>query len=306
MRAPPRLPAVLLALTLASLTLGLVGCAPITVRAARAPALDLSGPAPDVVILSVSGRCGPPCLPPRDNWDYLSSRGTVDLLADAIAGVGYRVQVAGYASNAAETVTSRQARAEQRGYAALRADFARMRRTWLAGPRPPRLVLLGHSQGVAWLHHLARANPDVAFALQIDLDGICAAWRSDHGAALRDAPDGTPSVLTACDLVRAGGRAVRNKDVVWPNVARNLEVLSKRLPARVSDSGGYLLNYLFDPTRNARPDGGTRGIEVFVSGREDHSAVSYPNSDALAWAAGRTVRIAQDWKRTDAGVPTLN
>jgi hypothetical protein len=301
---PPRFLAPLLALTAL-----LVGCAPVTVRPAQAPALDLGGPAPDVVILSVSGRCGPPCQPPRDNWDYLTSRGTVDLIADAIAGVGYRVQVAGYASNAAAVFTSRQARRDQRGYAALTADFARMRAAWLRGPRPPRLVLLGHSQGTAWLHHLARVNPDVPFALQIDLDGICAAWRSDHGAALRAQPPGTggpPSALTACDPVRVPGRTVRNKDVVWPNVARDLEVLSKRLPARVSESGGLLLNYLFDPTRNVRPGGGTRGIEVFVSGREDHSAVSYPNSDALAWAAGRTVRIVQDWKRADAGLPALN
>ncbi|WP_216317997.1 hypothetical protein [Deinococcus aestuarii] len=301
-------PARLLA-PLLTLAVTLAGCAPVTVRPARAPALDLSGPVPDVVILSVSGRCAPPCLPPRDNWDYLTSRGTVDLLADAIAGVGYRVQVAGYASNAAATYVSRQARAEQRGYAALAADFARMREVWLEKPRPPRLVLLGHSQGVAWLHHLARVNPDVPFALQIDLDGICAAWRSDHGAALRAQPpgtSGTPSALTACDLVRVPGRTLRNKDVVWPNVARHLEVLSKRLPARASESGGYLLNYLFDPTRNARPDGSTRGLEVFVSGREDHSAVSYPNSDALAWAAGRTVRLAQDWKRADAGLAGLN
>lgn len=303
MALPARLPAALLALALVA-----TGCAPIRVRPPQAPALDLGGPAPDVVILGVSGRCAPPCVAPRDNWDYLSSRGTLDLLAGAVSGVGYRVQVAGYASNAAASFTSRQARAEQRGYGALAADFARMRRLWLRGPRPPRLVLVGHSQGVAWLHHLVRLNPDVTFALQIDLDGICAGWGTDHGPGLRT-PGLNPDVAAAreaCEPLWAGGEFLRRKDVVWPNVERNLEVLSKRLPARVSDSGGLLLNYLFDPIENRRLDGTGAGIEIFRSGREDHSAVSYANSDALGWAAGRTVRLAQDWKRADAGQPALN
>ena len=57
----------------------LTACAPtLTVNVPATPPVDLRGGAPDVVILSVAGRCGVPCVAPRDNWAYLGSRGTVD------------------------------------------------------------------------------------------------------------------------------------------------------------------------------------------------------------------------------------
>lgn len=293
MRAP--LPSVLLA---ATLLLG--ACAPITVKPARTPALNFGGPAPDVVVFAVSGRCGTGCLAPRDNWDYLSARGTVDMVADAIVAAGYRVQVAGYASSAQGSFTSHLTRTVQRGYPALAADYARLGTAW-AGRRP-RVVLLGHSQGVAWLHHLARAYPEQPVALQIDLDGICAGWHTDHGAAIRALrPDPVrPSPLEACNLFRVASRSLRGKDIVWPNVARNLEVQSKRLPARAGDAGGLLFNYLFEVTPNTRLDGSKAGTERYVSPREDHSAVSYPASDALRWVVSRLVPLVQDWRREDA------
>ena len=34
-------------------------------------------------------------------------------------------------------------------------------------------------------------------------------------------------------------------------------------------------------------------------------ASATPAYNCIAWAAGRTVRIAQDWKRADAGLPAL-
>lgn len=286
------------------LLLVLTACVPITVQPGRSAALNLAGPAPDVVILSVSGRCGPPCLAPRDNWDYLTSRGTVDAVADEIAAAGLSVQVAAYASNAAVQFGSLQVQAPQRGFGALLADFERLKSGWLRGPTPPRVVLLGHSQGVAWLHYLTRLYPEVPFALQIDLDGICTAWRADHAAGVRGLATpqgGLPTALSACDSLSVPGAplltrgALSLKDVVWPNVAANLEVQSKRLPARTNGSG-LLINYLFDPARNARLDGSSAGIQTYVSAREDHSAVSYPASDALRWVRGHLRLMAQEWK----------
>ncbi|MDB5045105.1 MAG: hypothetical protein JWQ08_1155 [Deinococcus sp.] len=289
----------------------LAACAPITVHPGRSPALNLSGPAPAVVILSVSGRCGPPCLAPRDNWDYLTSRGTVDAVADAVAATGLSVQVAGYASNAAAQFESLQIQGPQRGFGALLADFERLKNGWLKGPNPPRVVLLGHSQGVVWLHYLTRIYPDVPFALQIDLDGICTAWRADHAPGIRGLPappKGVPGPLNACGSLQVPGApllargALNLKDLVWPNVALNLEVQSKRLPARTNGSG-LLINYLFDPVRNARLDGSATGIQTYVSAREDHSAVSYPGSDALRWVLARTSLTAQDWKAQQPATP---
>lgn len=290
------------ALFAASLVLG--GCAPLALTPARTPALEFGGPAPDVVIFAVSGRCGVACAAPRDNWDYLTARGTADVVAAEMLAAGYRVQVAGYASSASESFTSALTATGQRGYAALAADYARLGTAWTGADRP-RVVLLGHSQGVAWLHHLARAYPEQPVALQIDLDGICAAWHSDHGASLRGRPHGAPAQSAsaqsdsargparpppaeACNLFRVAGRALRGKDIVWPNVARNLEVQSGRL------------NYLFEVTPNARPDGSRTGLERYVSRREDHRAVSLPRSAALRWVVSRTAGIVQDWKREDA------
>lgn len=293
-----------LTVLLLTLLLGLVACTPLyVVHPARTPALNLQGPPPDVVIFSMSGRCAPPCLAPRDNWDYLGSRGTLDRLADVFTAAGYRVQVSGYASNAAATFSSEYIGGPQRGYEALRSDFARVAQTWMKAARPPRLVLLGHSQGSVWLHHLARVNPYVPVALQVDLDGICVAWKSDFGEGIRELGSvygDEPSPLQACDAFTVAGRTVGAKDIVWPNVALDLEVQSKRLPARPGVSGGWPVNYLFEVTPNVRLDGTRTGIERFISSREDHSAISFPNSDALAWVAGKAAAIAQQWQAEDA------
>ncbi|PTA69575.1 hypothetical protein [Deinococcus arcticus] len=272
----------------------LAGCTPrLTVRPAQTPALNLAGPVPDVVLLSVSGRCGVPCEAPHDNWDYLTSRGTVDRVAQVLSAQGLRVQVAGYASHPQARFSSALVPAPQRGFAALQADLNTLAATWLRGARPPRLVLLGHSQGSAWLHHLARVNPQVTFDVQIDLDGICLAWATDFGRLARDL-NLPVSLLEACDTFRVVGRSVSGKDVVWPNVRVNLEVQSQRLPTL--DAQGFPVNYLFELAPNVRLDGGRSGIERFVSAREDHSAVTRPGSEALAWVTARLSALASEWE----------
>ncbi|RJF71342.1 hypothetical protein D3875_06880 [Deinococcus cavernae] len=289
------------ALSFLLLGLTLSACAPLQQLPARHAALNLQGAAPDVVVLAMSGRCTQPCRAPRDNYDYLTSRGTLDAVADAIEQAGFTVQVAGYADNAAAAFQPLKVVQPQRGYQALANDFAVMKSRWLSSARPPRVVLLGHSHGSTWLHHLVRNHRDVAFALQIDLDSNCASWILDHGPGLREVsaklPDEFPAI-GACDLLSVGDppRRVRGKDIVWPNVAFNLEVQSKRLPARTSDSGGFWLNYTFEIAPNTRPDGSGAAIDRFISTREDHSAIAYPNSDAMQWVLARTRDLARIWK----------
>ncbi|GHG29206.1 hypothetical protein CBQ26_04715 [Deinococcus indicus] len=278
---------------LALLLPALLGCAPrLSPQATRTPPLDPGGPAPDVVVLGVSGRCAPSCAAPRDNWDYLGSRGTLDALADVFTSRGLSVQARGYASHPASTFTPSALNIPQRGYAALQDDLNALK-PWLSAPRPPRLVLVGHSQGAVWLHHLTRANPSVSFDVQVDLDSICLGWHGDFAGLLRAQPS-EPSPLEACDVIRVAGRSLNIKDVVWPNVKLNLEVQSKRLPAR-SATTGFPVNYLFELTPNTRLDGTRTGLERFVSALEDHSAVSYPRSDAMGWVTRRLLDLTRDW-----------
>ena len=280
----------------------LLACSPrLSPQATRTAPLDLTGPAPDVVILSVSGRCAPSCAAPRDNWDYLGSRGTLDALADVFTSRGLSVQARGYASHPAHTFTPPALNVPQRGYAALQDDLNALK-PWLGAPRPPRLVLLGHSQGAVWLHHLTRVNPSVPIDVQIDLDGICLGWRGDFASLLRARP-ADPSPLEACDVIRVAGRSLNIKDVVWPNVKLNLEVQSKRLPAR-TQTLGLPVNYLFELTPNTRLDGTRTGLERFVSTREDHSAVSYPRSEAMGWVTGRLLALTRDWTPAPPGPAT--
>lgn len=290
------------ALSLVCLTI-LSACTPLQQKLAQSPHLDTQGPAPDVVILAVSGRCTQPCRAPRDNYDYLSSRGTLDAVARTIFDQGFSVQVAGYADNAAADFQPLKVAGAQRGYAALLSDVAAMQSNWLGKPHPPRLVLLGHSHGAVWLHHFARTHPQIPIALQIDLDANCTSWTLDHGPGLRewklDTP-GQPTAIDACDAIGIPGtvRGVPGKDVVWRNVAEDLEVQSKRLPAR-SDIGGQWLNYAFDITPNVRPDGSRQGIQTFISTWQDHSTVTYLNTDAMNWVLERVNNIARAWKEED-------
>ncbi len=294
------------ALLLPALLAGCMVVRPITPQVAYTKHLDVNGPPPDVVIFAVSGRCGPPCKAPRDSWDYLSSRGTVDALASAIAGEGLSVQVAGYADNALDTFYPVKVATPQRGYAALNSDLTRVKAEWFGKPGAPRIVLLGHSHGAVWTHHLAHVNPYVPFALQIDLDGICASWVLDHGPDLAAHPvdlPGQPRAIDACNFMPVGNSQARGKDIVWPNVAQNLVAQSRNSPASFGP-GGLVLNYLFEMSPHLRSNGSTQGIEPFRSAYQDHSGVSYPTSDAMKWVLARTAEIARTWKPRQNALPT--
>ncbi len=245
---------------------------------------------PDVLIFGVSGRCGPPCQAPDDNWDYLTERGTLEAVAQVFRQRGLKVQVEGYAERVATEFTSRRSKLPQRGILDLLGDYQRLTGAWVLGRRnPARVVLVGHSHGAVWAHYLTTLFGQVPVAALIDLDANCVAWNVDHSAETLAATsalwrsDPQRSPLLACSSAVVDGQTVRLKDLVWPNVALNLEVQSKRLPKSSATSPGLYVNYLFDLTPNSRPDGSTVGIETFVAVREDHSAVAYPYSQAMGW-----------------------
>ena len=294
-----RLLRVLFALTLCGL---LAACAP-TATLSYSAAAPLS-PAqlaelpprppgsPDVLIFGISGRCGPPCQAPEDSWDYLGERGTLEKLAGVFRARGLNVLVASYAERVTGDFTSRRSKLPQRGILDLLPDYQRFTDQWVLGRRDPaRVILVGHSHGAVWAHYLSVLFSQVPVAALIDLDANCAAWNADHGAETVSVKNpiwqtgARLSPLQACSSIRVNGKGVRLKDVVWPNVAQNFEVQSKRWPAAPDQSLGLYVNYLFELTPNERLDGSKTGIHTFVSVREDHSAVSFPNSQAIAWVS---------------------
>ena len=266
---------------------------------------------PDVLIFGISGRCGPPCQAPQDDWDYLSERGTLKAIAGVFEARGLSVEVHGYAERVAHTFQSRRSALPQRGVLDLLSDYGRLTSAWVVGrPAGTRVILVGHSHGSVWGHYLSALYPQVPVAALIDLDTSCVAWSADHSAEVRAAlqaggeaqpataqlatwqTDPLLSPLRACGNVMNGSVQTRLKDLALPNVALNLEVQSKRWPARPipgsrdlpgTNHGGLYVNYLFDLTPNKRPDGSRTDIATFISVREDHSAVSYPGSTALRW-----------------------
>ncbi|WP_161881229.1 hypothetical protein [Deinococcus alpinitundrae] len=290
------------------LTLGASACAPLpslspAVFEALSPAQQRALPprpagSPDVLIFGISGRCGPPCQAPQDNWDYLSERGTLKAVAAVFEQRGLRTEVEGYAERIATDFTSRRSKLPQRGILDLLADYQRLTNGLVLGrSNPARVIIVGHSHGAVWGHYLSRLFGQVPVAALIDLDANCVAWNADHSAETVAATSavwqGDPqrSPLLACSNVRIGGQTARLKDLVWPNVSVNLEVQSKRLPASGGDVPGFYVNYLFDLTSNQRPGGDKASIQTFVSVHEDHSGVSYPGSQAVQWVTGQLSKL---------------
>ncbi len=283
----------------ALLALALSACAPVTtLRAAQTPLLNLSGPAPDVVILAVSGHCPVTsiCRAARDNYDYLSHYGTLDALAQPFLAAGLRVEIAGYASGAFEINTDAPLRPGQRGWPALRRDYLALHQVWAA--HPPRVIMVGHSHGVAWLHQLARQTPQYPVAVQIDLDAICAAWETNYRAGLSRLPaevQGEPPITEACTPQRVRDGWARGKDIVWDNVERNLEVQSMRPWNRRTLLSPEPLNPLWEVSPNVRPDGSRRGITTAYDVSEGHSQVDQPDSKAVQWLVTELTPLAQAW-----------
>jgi len=254
---------------------------------------------PDVLIFGISGRCGPPCQAPQDNWDYLTERGTLKAVAAVFEQRGLKVEVEGYAERITTDFTSRRSKLPQRGILDLLGDYQRLTSALVLGrSNPARVIIVGHSHGAVWAHYLSRLFGQVPVAALIDLDANCAAWNADHSAETVAATSavwqGDPqrSPLLACSSALIGGQTVRLKDLVWPNVAVNLEVQSKRFPASGGDVPGFYINYLFDLTPNQRLGGDKAGIQTFVSVHEDHSGVSYPGSRAVEWVTGQLSKLA--------------
>ncbi|MFC6617909.1 hypothetical protein [Deinococcus radiophilus] len=278
---------------------------PTTHRGASSPgpALDLGGPAPDVVILAVSGHCHPVCNAPRDNYDYLSDYGTLDRIAREVQLSGLSVQVAGYASGAFDEGSSPRISPPQRGWPALRRDYARLNTVWAADR--PRVVLLGHSQGVPWLYALARQFPEQPIDALIELDAMCALWNLDHRAALLRLSAGERGQPDIAGLHPAAGR----RDT--PAAQRYRAGQRGPQPGAAQPGNrqvrGLLAGGRFNPiwarTPNLRADGTRLGINTHRIVGETHSDLSKPGSAAVTLAAAWLYDLAVGWAEDDQQQP---
>ena len=305
----------------------LAGCAPsLQTNVVQAPFSGELTPrpagSPDVLILAMSGRC--PCLSgPTNNVDYLTPRGTLRAVAAAFETLGLSVQTAGASAHLTSHLPTTAIQSQlgkgvltaptQDGFLQLEDRLRAAYTDWVYGrSNPTRIVLLAHSHGVVWTHALARAHPEIPISVMIDLDGICDLWELDNRLLIQAyvrslGHNPWPFDLSnSCGAVRVGHVRYDLKDVVYPNVALDLEVQSQRL---VSVAGGFKANFPFDALANVRSDGSHVGIETFRSG-DTHSNVSVPGSEALIWVEARLSRIAADWHaptpvaRSSADQPT--
>ncbi len=264
---------------------------------------------PDVLILAVSGRC--PCLNgPINNVEYLGQRGTVRALTAAFEALGLSVAHIGasahltshfppsaYESQLGEGVTVAP---PQDGFIQLEDHLKAAYSNLIYGrSNPTRIVLVAHSHGVVWTHALARAHPDIPISLIIDLDGVCDLWEQDNRTLIQNyvrALGHNPwpfDLSNACGSLRVGNLRYDLKDLVYPNVAQNLEVQSQRL---VSLRGGLHANFPYDALDNVRPDGSRLGIQTFHSPDDTHTTVSLPTSSAMAWVKSSIASVVASWR----------
>jgi hypothetical protein len=302
--------------------LSLVGCAPgiSTLRpGAGSQAVNASSPlltprpegSPDVLVLAVSGRCPTGCQSPADNVDYLTPRGTVQAVAATLEAQGLKVQSYAVSSNITrhrvqkvfqtQIGTGKTVPLDQDGFIQLEEKLIAAHRDWIAGrSNPTRIVLLAHSHGVVWTHALARAHPEVPIATMIDLDGVCDFWEMDNRRSIQayvKSVGQSPwsfNLADSCGSVRVGHVRYDLKDVVYPNVATNLEVQSQRLLSR--PDGTFLANLPFDGLKNIRSDGGQGGLSMFRSVGETHSWVSAAGSRAVNWVKAQLAPLSGQWK----------
>jgi len=87
----------------------------------------------------------------------------------------------------------------------------------------------------------------------------------------------------------------------------SLEQLGRGLTEGLEETVEVLrreLNLFRDGTVNVRPDGGTEGLFVYQSTREDHTEVTQPGSEALCWLRGALLALAQGREVTSVGCAT--
>lgn len=247
-------------------------------RPAPVPPPLRPGNTPDVVVISVSGRCFPLCDPPRDNTAYLGAPGDAAfVVARLFSDLGNAVGHAHFISSLYSYDDNNDNILDRHGFLELVDLLEWIHANWIHGFRnPTRIVLLAHSHGCVWAHMAASVVQHIPIDYLISLDGNCLNWGASYRSDidLYFSQNGNPfpwDIRYPCDVWRIPGLSELQdtEDVVTPNVAINLEVRS-----------AYIVT---DFQINHRTDGSRFNVTTFDSTRDDHAGVHDPGGESMPW-----------------------
>ncbi len=261
----------------------LAGCGGGGSTAPSAPSTNLRpAEAPDVVILSVSGRCSvlSLCNPPEDNSAYLGEAGDASrAVENAFFDAGRSTERADFFSSMYSYDDDGDGDADRLGFVHLVATLEGVYDQWIRGfDNPTRIVIVAHSHGCVWAHIATSVAQHVPIDYLISLDANCLGWPSAYRPDITEYFNANGNrwwwdFRDPCDhwLIPGLDDAADTEDVVWPNVATNLEV-------RSNDGFG-----VSDWQINHRGDGSRTGVRTFDAPTDDHEEAHLPGYESMTW-----------------------
>ena len=264
-----------------------------------------------LALFAFSGGTGKGCgagfaCPLRYNFEALQAKGGLNQIARALEAQGAQVTVHAYASDFIEHFSPDSGRMEPGFENALRDLDAIL----ASSPQqPPRLVVLGSSQGVYWAMLLVLAHPELRFDYLIQSDGACRGFRLflEHFQEMRASP-GNNQGHDYLDgyLQRAGidrycyidpkesvtSPTPSSADRIPDNVVYNLELHTPILAFPAGPPTGPSLNLPEDNVPNIRlDDGSTRDIFTHVTHRITHDQMLEANGPDTRWLVQQIGRL---------------
>ena len=252
-----RLPARLLVVLLATLSLAACGSgggedgrdrAP--PGATGGPGVDLDGLArPDVLLITISGHANSAVpLSSASNRTYLDGAGSAGpKLAAHLAGLGLTVVQRHIADRLAAPDADGDGRPDQAdrlGFVECLSILDQAGRLWIDGqPTPTSIVIVSHSHGGTWAHMACEAAAGrltpgpLPVRVLVSLDAVLTGWDGEHDDELMAWWDALPNQTfrglrlardpsTSTNAVLTDQGPMHVKDVVWPSVRFAYEVMS--------------------------------------------------------------------------------
>ena len=264
-----------------------------------------------LALFAFSGGTGKGCgagfaCPLRYNFEALQAKGGLNQIARALETQGAQVTIHAYASDFVEHFSPDSGRMEPGFENALHDLDAIL----ASSPRqPPRLVVLGSSQGVYWAMLLVLAHPELRFDYLIQSDGACRGFRLflEYFQEMRASQgDNQDHAYLDGYLQRAGiehycyipptesvtSASLTSADRIPDNVVFNLELQTSILAFPAGPPMGPSLNLPEDSMPNVRlSDGSTRDIFTHVTYRITHDQMLEANGPDTLWLVRQIHRL---------------